>query len=199
MDLSKLKLELDILVKKINFIHVIAIFLIIIWIVSYNLQSKEIKITDENNANLTINKSTTSTPKESLDLLPIYIERDDTAEFTYLFSKFDLSIMKWEKIKTVFRDWIKKYLIIYEIEWWLERYLNIRDAISNFIVESWDEKSWIFEANNLWVFSFYYNDFERKNTVYLVALIWWKVWAFEYPRDKHEEIKIFTKSIAESY
>ena len=82
---------------------------------------------------------------------------------------------------------------MYEIEWWLELYLRTKEIIENEM--QINKENNIYEANNLWIYSFYYNDASQGNTVFLVALIKGKVWAFEYPKPKHEEIKIFTKEI----
>lgn len=198
MFFNKIKTEINKFIKKINYINIIAFFLVIIWIFSFLIQSKTIK-QSELTAQINISKNIeTSIPKNSLDLLPIKTIRDASTEFNFLFSKFDLSIIKWKKVKTVFREWIKKYLIVYEIEWWLERYLDIKSAIKNSIIES-KAKNTLVEVNNLWSFSFYYNDENREETIYLVSLIWWKVWCFEYPRNKHKEMKLFTSSVVENY
>jgi len=201
MDTSKAQLELKIFFKRINYIHIIAFCLILIWTVNYLIQWNNIwKWWSAEKAEIIWIQTLTSwIPQISLNLLSENIEQDETVKFTYLFSKFDLSIIKWKKVKTVLRDWIKKHLISYEIEWWLETYLNIKEALSNSIIDKEEKGSWVFEVDNLWVFSFYYNDPDRRQTVYQVALIWWKVWWFEYPREKHDEIKNFTKSVADSY
>lgn len=176
---------------KLNFIHFIAIFLVIIWL-----------------ANLAINTTTkTDTAKEiesinwiseSLDLLlPPDVKKDKTNEFQYLFLKFDLNTIEWKKIVTTYKQGIKKYLTLYEIDWWIDSYLKIKNVASKNI--ELDENMSLFEANNLWAYSAYFNDNNKKNTVFLLSLIWSKVIAFEYPRDKHEELEVFKKALVKQY
>ena len=180
--------------EKINFIHIIIFFLLLTW--SFNLilnknifqvDFKEVEVEKVFVSNI---------PKISLDILWNDVKKDDTIWFQYLFSMFDLSELNQQKSKTIFRKWIKRYLSVYEISWWLDVYLKIKNTVEYYIENI--NKTWsIFEANNLWVYSFYYND-EKKWTVYLVALIWWQVFWFEYNKDIHEEMKIFTKNIAKN-
>ena len=183
-----------ILKEKINFIHIIVFFLLIIWIFNIVLNKNNFQAEIEEVEKQEVFIS--NIPEESLQILWSSIEKDKTTWFQFLFSMFDLSEIKQKKSKTIFRDWIKRYLSVYEIDWWLDTYLKVKSTLEYYIENV--NKSWsIFEANNLWVYSFYYND-EKKWTVYLVALIWWQVFWFEYNKDIHEEMKIFTKNIAEN-
>lgn len=183
-----------ILREKINFIHVIVFFLLLIWSMNIILNQNKFQanIVEIENEEIFVS----NIPQSSLDILWDNIKKDDTTWFQYLFSMFDLSEINQKKSKTIFREWIKRYLSVYEIDWWLSTYLKIKNTIEYYIENV--NKSWsIFEANNLWVYSFYYND-EKKWTVYMVALIWWQVFWFEYNKDIHEEMKIFTKNIAKN-
>jgi len=183
-----------ILKEKINFIHIIVFFLVLIWTLNIVLNKnyfqaniQKVQVEKQFHSNI---------PEASLKILKTWITKDKTTWFQYLFSIFDLSEIWEKKSKTIFRDWIKRYLSVYEIDWWLDIYLKVKSLVENYIQNT--NKNWsIFEANNLWVYSFYYND-EKKWTVYLVALIWWEVFWFEYNKDIHEEMKIFTKNIAEN-
>jgi len=197
MSFKQLKRQFLSFFKKVNFVHFIAFILVLIW--TLNFFSNSNYSIQKSNVSEVKNEIKNSISKEALNLFPKEVTQESVGSFQYLFSKFDLSVLREKKIKTVFRDWIKKYLIVYEIDWGLEMYLKIKDAISNSIIESWDEKSWVFEANNLWIYSFYYNDFEKRGTAYLTALIWWKVWAFEFPKERYEKwVKLFTESIVKS-
>lgn len=183
-----------ILKEKINFIYIIVFFLLLIWTLNILLNKnyfqaniKQVEVEKVFHSNI---------PEESLKILKSWITKDSTTWFQYLFSIFDLSEIWEEKSKTIFRDWIKRYLSVYEIAWWLDTYLKVKSLVEQYIEKT--NKKWsIFEANNLWVYSFYYND-EKKWTVYLVALIWWEVFWFEYNKDIHKEMKIFTQNIAEN-
>lgn len=183
-----------ILKEKMNFIHWIVFILLIIWttniLVNKNVFQAEIKPVQVEK----VFKS--NIPQQSIVILWDEIKKDKTTWFQYLFSIFDLNEINQPKSKTIFRDWIKRYVSVYEIEGGLDTYLKVKSVIENYI-EIKNTKWSIFEANNLWVYSFYYND-EKKWTVYLVALIWWQVFWFEYNKWIHEEMKIFTKSIAEN-
>lgn len=183
-----------ILKEKINFIHAIVFFLLIIWIFNIILNKNSFQANIENIEEKEIFIS--NIPNDSIKILESSIEKDETTWFQYLFSMFDLSEINQKKSKTIFRDWIKRYLSVYEIDWWLDTYLKIKSTLEYYI-ENINQTWSIFEANNLWVYSFYYND-EKKWTVYLVSLIWWQVFWFEYNKDIHEEMQIFTKSIAEN-
>lgn len=183
-----------ILKEKINFIYIIVFFLLLIWTLNILLNKnyfqaniKQVEVEKVFHSNI---------PEESLKILKSWITKDSTTWFQYLFSIFDLSEIWEEKSKTIFRDWIKRYLSVYEIAWWLDTYLKVKSLVEQYI-ENTNKKWSIFEANNLWVYSFYYND-EKKWTVYLVALIWWEVFWFEYNKDIHKEMKIFTQNIAEN-
>lgn len=183
-----------ILKEKINFIYIIVFFLLLIWTLNILLNKnyfqanvKQVEVEKVFHSNI---------PEESLKILKSWITKDSTTWFQYLFSMFDLSEIWEEKSKTIFRDWIKRYLSVYEIAWWLDTYLKVKSLVEQYI-ENTNKKWSIFEANNLWVYSFYYND-EKKWTVYLVALIWWEVFWFEYNKDIHKEMKIFTQNIAEN-
>jgi len=183
-----------ILKEKINFIHVIVFFLLIIWTFNIvlnnnNFQANIWEVEEEEVFSSNI-------PLKSIQILESSIKKDEVTWFQYLFSMFDLSEINQKKSKTIFRNWIKRYLSVYEIDWWLDTYLKVKSSVEYFVENV--NKVWsIFEANNLWVYSFYYND-EKKWTVYLVALIWWQVFWFEYNKDIHEEMKIFTKDIAKN-
>jgi hypothetical protein len=194
LDKKKLNEITLILQEKLNFIHLIAIFLLVIWI--FNVFVNKIEVA--NNAGEAVKEVVyvSNIPDTSLKILKEWIEKDKTTGFQYLFSMFDLSEVTEYKTKTIFREWIKRYLSVYEIAWGLETYLKIKNNLEYYVENV--NKAWsIFEANNLWVYSFYYND-EKKWTVYLVALIGWQVFGFEYNIEIHPEMKIFTKSIADN-
>jgi hypothetical protein len=137
-----------------------------------------------------------SVPDESISILGSSIKIDSPVWFQYMFSIFDLSEIDQDKSKTIFRDWIKRYLSVYEIKWWLDTYLKVKNTVEYYI-ENVAKKWSIFESNNLWVYSFYYND-EKKWIVYRVALIWWQVFWFEYYIEIKDEIDIYTKNIAKN-
>lgn len=175
--------------KNLSIVHFFVIFLLMVWVTNYIMNNND--VVQYNDVSIT-----SDVPPVSLMMLSDNIIKQDTEEFYYLFSQFDIrSITIAQKLQTIFTDWIKKYLVIYEIDWWLELYLKIKELIWNFIKS--DKNSSIFESNNLWMYSFYYNNSSKQNTVYLVALIRWKVWAFEYPRLNHEKMQELTKSIAD--
>ncbi|MCD5382795.1 hypothetical protein LR002_01600 [Candidatus Gracilibacteria bacterium] len=183
-----------ILKEKMNFIHWIVFILLIIGttniLVNKNVFQAEIKPVQVEK----VFKS--NIPQQSIVILGDEIKKDKTTGFQYLFSIFDLNEINQPKSKTIFRDGIKRYVSVYEIEGGLDTYLKVKSVIENYI-EIKNTKGSIFEANNLGVYSFYYND-EKKGTVYLVALIGGQVFGFEYNKGIHEEMKIFTKSIAEN-
>ena len=190
----KLKENFLILREKINYIHIIVFFLLLIWTMNiiFNKNNFQTNIKEVENSQTFYS----NIPEESLKILWDDVKKDETTWFQYLFSMFDLSEINQKKSKTIFRKWIKRYLSVYEIDWWLETYLKVKSIVEYYVENV--NKSWsIFEANNLWVYSFYYND-EKKWTVYMVALIWWEVFWFEYNKDIHEEMKIFTKNIAKN-
>ena len=195
---NKLKEKYIFFKEKINFIHIIVIFLLILWILNsiLNKNTFNAKIQDVEKNQWDIEIFTSNIPISSLEILWDDIKKDDTTWFQYLFWIFDLSEINQKKSKTIFRKWIKMYTSVYEIDWWLWTYLKIKKIIEYYI-ENFNKKWSLFEANNLWVYSFYYNN-ERKWTVYLVALIWWEVFAFEYNKKYHEDMKIFTKNIAKN-
>ena len=185
-------------IKNISVIQIFAISLILIWIVNYSMNSSLIPgsiIKDKEIVSIAWHL-----PDDSKSLLPQTVKIWKSAKFNLLFSKFNISslILNWW-IKTDFFDWNKKYLSIYEIDWWLNTYLHIKNTVENTIKNnekySKDSK---FEANNLWIYSFYYNNNQDQGTVFLVSLIKWTVFALEYPKIHHEEIKVFAKSIVDN-
>lgn len=184
--------------KKIKFIDLFAIALIIIWVSNYiinqpTISNKLLNIiqTEEIESRL---------PEESKEKLLENLIIQKSEKFTLLFSKFDIAsiVLEWW-IKTNILDWNKIYLTVYEIDWGLDTYIKIKNSIQNTIKsisENKDDSK--FEANNLWTYSFYYNNNRKQDTTFLVSLIKWKVWWFEYPQGNHKEMKIFTKSIVDN-
>jgi len=180
--------------ERVNFIHIIVFFLLFIWSLNIFLNHNTFQAEIES---LEVNEVfSSSVPDESISILGSSIKIDSPVWFQYMFSIFDLSEIDQDKSKTIFRDWIKRYLSVYEIKWWLDTYLKVKNTVEYYI-ENVAKKWSIFESNNLWVYSFYYND-EKKWIVYRVALIWWQVFWFEYNIEIKDEIDIFTKNIAKN-
>lgn len=197
MDIKVIFDRLRIAIKNIWFIYILVIILVALWLVNAYVNADKLLIqTDLWEWYSSYEPSIWS---ENINLLPKWVKKSEPSPFIYLFSEFDIgSYVIWEKIKTIFtqNNWLNKYLVVYEIWWWIDTYLAIKNTIKN---QYWLSKNinepWLNEINNIWIYSFYYNNKERPNTVYLVAYMMWKIWWFEYPRDKHEELKQFIKSL----
>ncbi len=183
--------------KNIKFVDLFALVLVLIWVINYIINqpnfSNDLIDTSE------IEELESSLPNESRAKLLENLTIQKEEKFTLLFSKFDIAsiILEWW-IKINVLDWNKIYLTLYELNWGLDTYIKVKNSVQNTIKLDNDNKNDTkFEANNLWTYSFYYNNDRKKDTVFLVSLIKWKVWWFEYPKENHEAMKTFTKSIVD--
>lgn len=133
--------------------------------------------------------------EEFFNALPENTEVIESSYNTTLFSRLDISALEIdESLVTLLTKDLKKYASIYEFSGGEKVYFQLRDALE--LILRKDDS--LFDANNLGDYSFYYNDSRDPNIVYMISLIQSRVFAFEYPRENHEEFKELTKILANS-
>ncbi len=112
----------------------------------------------------------------------------ETKKSNIIFSRLDLSIFALDVTnKTIINNENESFIDFYELSGGTPTYFKIKDWL-DFVLQSSETES-LYEANSFWDYSFYYNDSNRPNKVFLIALINKHVIGLEYNKKFHENIK----------
>lgn len=139
-------------------------------------------------------ESQSTLPKSFFKALPKTVEVKESIPATTLFNRLIVSELNLqEAVQTPLFEGVQKFGIIYEFSGGESVYFQLHSALELIL----NKDDTIVDANNLGDYSMYYNDAQRPESVFLLALIKGRVWGFEYPRKHHEAFKKLTQILIE--